>query len=215
MNSNIYHNRVEAGEKLAKLLKKYKREEAVVLALPYGGVITAGIIAKKLGLPLGLVVVRKIGYPYNPEYVIAAISECGQIVKNEEEIKNVDKNWFKEETERQLVEAKRRREKYWGKRKLINLTNKIAIIVDDDLATDLVMMAAIKEVKNQKPKKIVVAVPVSPKDAFIKIKREVDEFVAISIPEFFMGTIGAYYENFPQITDDGVVNVLHDSLRVE
>ena len=211
MNSEaLYLNRIDAGRRLVKPLEKYRGQNAVVLALPRGGVVTAKTIAKELNLPLGIVVIRKIGHPVNSEYGIAAISENGEIVKNEEEVANVDQNWFQEESRNQLGEARRRRQKYWGNRKPINIMGKTAIIIDDGLATGLTMIAAIKEVKSQDPGKIIVAVPVSPPDTADKIKAMVDEFIADSIPEPFFEAIGTYYEVFPQVTDEEVIELLKD-----
>jgi len=210
MDEITFKNRVEAGERLAGILEKYRGSDAVVLALPRGGVVLARVVAKALDLPLGIVVVRKIGHPYNPEFAIAAISESGQIVKNEEQVKNIDQKWFQEEQIRQLNEAKRRREKYWGGQKPIDIKGKTVIIVDDGLATGLTMMAAIAEVKAQNPQKIVIAVPVSPVDTANKIESMVDEFVAIIIPELFIGAIGSYYEEFTQVSDEEVIELIHD-----
>lgn len=192
---------------MAKLLGKYKNDkEAMIMALPRGGVITAKIIAEELNLPLGLLIVRKIGHPYNPEFAIAVVSEHGEIIRDEEEMKNVDQKWFENEVRAQLDEAKRRRETYWGKKKPIDLKNKIIIIVDDGIATGLTMLSAIKEAKIQKPKKIVVAVPVCPRDTAEKIKSEVNGLISVLIPEFFSGAVGDYYETFPQITDEEVIH---------
>lgn len=208
MNNNHFKNREDAGRRLTILLEKYRGDNAVILALPRGGVVVGKIIAQSLNLPLGLVVVRKIGHPFNHEYAVAAISENGQIVPNEAEIQNIDSGWFKKEAARELKEAKRRRERYWGKREKIPLKDKIVIIVDDGLATGLTMMAAILEVKKQSPRKIIVAVPVSPPETAAKIAKMVDEFVATSIPDNFLGSVGSYYENFPQISDEEVIGLL-------
>lgn len=207
MIGEIYHDRKEAGRKLTKALQKFKNnKEVVIMALPRGGVITAKVVAEELNLPLGLLIVRKIGHPYNPEFAIAVVSEHGEIIRDEEEMKSVDQKWFESEVRAQLDEAKRRRETYWGKKKPIDLKDKIVIIVDDGIATGLTMLSAIKEAKIQKPKKIVVAVPVCPRDTAEKIKGEVGELISVLIPEFFAGAVGDYYETFPQITDKEVIH---------
>jgi predicted phosphoribosyltransferase len=207
MNDEIvFQNREQAGEMLAKLLEKYRGNDAVILALPRGGVAVGKVVAQKLNLPLGIIVVRKIGHPISPEYAIAAISESGEIVTNQID-ENLETKWFEEESAKELSEAKRRRQKYWGNRPQILLKGRITIIVDDGLATGLTMMAAIKEVKKEKPKKVVVAVPVASADAAQKIKILADEFIAIVVSELFFA-VGAYYEDFPQISDEEVIRLL-------
>jgi len=207
MSDVQFQNRSEAAKKLAVLLKKYKVGSAVVLGIPRGGAITAKVIAKELSLPFGLIIVRKIGHPQIPEYAIAAISESGTLVENKEETQNIDPVWLKEETERQLSEALRRRNTYWGKQNSLNLKGKTVIIIDDGLATGLTMAAAVQEVRNQKPKKIVVAVPVCPADTAEKLKKIADEFVALDTPEIFEGAVGAYYKEFPQVGDEEIVAI--------
>ncbi|MDD4135656.1 MAG: ribose-phosphate diphosphokinase [Candidatus Shapirobacteria bacterium] len=203
-----FKNRAEAAKQLAKLLTKFKDTDTVVLGIPRGGAVTANIVAKELSLPFGIVVIRKIGHPNNREYAVAAIAESGMLVANRDEIKKIDKTWFDGEAERQLLETKRRRKEYGGKRPQIRLTGKTVILVDDGLATGLTMAAAIKEVKLAKPNKIVIAVPVSPKDTAKKLKSEVDEFITPLIPIPFEGSVGAYYENFPQIEDRQVAEIM-------
>lgn len=203
-----FKNRSEAAKQLAKLLIKFKNTDAVVLGIPRGGAITANIVAKELSLPFGIVIVRKIGHPNNLEYAVAAIAESGMLVTNQEEVKKIDKTWFDKEAEKQLLETKRRRKEYGGKRPQIRLEGKTVILVDDGLATGLTMAAAIKEVKLAKPKKIVIAVPISPKDTAKKLEEEVDEFIACLTPMFFEGAIGAYYQDFPQIEDKEVIEIM-------
>lgn len=208
MDEIIFEDRVDAGVKLAELLEKYQGQEAVILGLPRGGVVVAKVIADKLNLLLGIIVVRKIGHPLNPEFAIAAISESGKVVKNENIMTDIEPEWFERESSNQLAEAKRRREKYWGSKDSIQLKNKIAIIVDDGLATGLTMLAAIEEAKTQMPSKIVVAVPIAPKGEAVMIETKADEFIATEIPDQFLGAVGAYYENFPQVTDEEVISLL-------
>lgn len=207
MAEHYFQNRQDAGKKLTQKLNKYRgTPNVVVLALPRGGVVVASEIAKSLNLPLGLVVVRKIGHPLNPEFAIAAISESGQIVRSGE-TNSVDPIWFQKAAVQELQEARRRRQTYWHKKPL-NLKDKIAIIVDDGLATGLTMKAAILEVKSQNPQKVVVAVPVSPLETAEQIKKMADDFVFFSVPENFYGAVGLYYQNFPQTTDKEVIRLL-------
>lgn len=211
MDITKFENRNDAATKLSVLLNQYRGTNSVILGIPRGGVIMASVLAKELYLPFGLLIVKKISHPLNPEYAIAAISESGLIVKNTEETEYVDPKWFEQECQKQQEEIKRRREKYWGDRDLIYLGGKIVIIVDDGLATGLTMEAAIQEVKRQKPKMIVVAVPVTPKDTAEKLRKEVDELIAVLIPEHFEGAVANYYREFAQVEDDEVLKIVNES----
>ncbi|MCR4324431.1 MAG: phosphoribosyltransferase family protein [Candidatus Curtissbacteria bacterium] len=210
-----FKNRADAGQKLAQKLKKYKGRDIVVYALPRGGVVTANEIAKCLNAPLDLIITRKIGHPYISEYAIAAVAENGHIVKNEEEVKAVDQVWFRQETKNQRQEAKRRRELYLGTKASISPEGKIAILVDDGIATGLTMRVAILELKHRHPKKIIVAVPIAPKDTASQIGAEVDEFVALDIPSMyeFLGGIGAYYDEFLPVEDNEVIKIMKGEVK--
>lgn len=210
MKNMMFKNRIDGGEQLAKLLKKYQGEDAVIFALPRGGVVTGKVISRELNLPMGLLIVRKIGAPFNPEYAIAAVSESGLVTKNQDEVDNVNPDWFKTAVADQMYEINRRRRVYWGNRKPIEIENKIVIIVDDGIATGLSIMAAINEIKKKKPKKIVVAVPVAPQETALKMEKEVGEFISVYIPDYYEGAVGDYYEDFGQVEDKDVVKILNN-----
>lgn len=206
-------DRNDAGEKLRKSLTQYKGSDGVVLALPRGGVVTAWPIAKYLHVPLDLVITRKIGHPFQPEYALAAIAENGDVlVRNKIELEEVDQEWLKNEIRKERKEADRRRKVYSTGKKPEDVKGKIAIIVDDGIATGLTMRAAIAAVKKKKPLKIVVAVPVAPEEAAEEIEAVVDDFVCISREPLgkFRGSIGSYYRSFPQVNDEEVVKILKD-----
>ncbi|MCX6806676.1 MAG: phosphoribosyltransferase family protein [Candidatus Berkelbacteria bacterium] len=203
-----FKDRIEAGQKLASKLQEQKIKDAIIFALPRGGVILGAEIAKVLKVPLDLVIARKIGHPANPEYAIGAVSESGELFCNEEERRTADPIWFKKEVEKQQKEARRRRKVYLKDKKSISPEGKIAILVDDGIATGLTIKVAIKEIKSQHPKKIIVAVPVLPKDTARELKKEIDELVALDIPDYFLGSIGAYYDYFPQVEDREVIDII-------
>jgi predicted phosphoribosyltransferase len=207
-NRVIFRNRVEAGRRLTRLLEKYRDQDVVVYALPRGGVPVAKEIAQALDCPLDLIIIRKIGHPGNPEYALAAVAEDGLLVVNREELARVDQQWFEAEKARQIQEAKRRRELYLQGRKPVTAAGKIAILVDDGIATGSTMLVAVKKVRREKPAKVVVAVAVSPKETAQRFAQEVDEFVAVTIPEIFWGAIGYYYEDFSQVSDEEVLALL-------
>ena len=211
MGDVYFKDRVDAGNQLAGKLEGKKYESPVVLALPRGGVVLGKVIARKLGCPLDLLITRKIGHPLSPEYAIGAVTVSGEAIFNEDEVIKIDKVWLENEKQAQIVEARRRQEVYLKGREQIDLKDKTAIIVDDGIATGLTMRAGIKEVKAKNPAKVVVAVPVAPADTYEMIKKEVDDFVAVSVPDYFLGAIGTYYSNFHQVTDEEVVKILKET----
>ena len=209
----IFEDRVSAGKKLAQKLKEYRGKDAIVFALPRGGVVTGAEIAKELDLPLEILIVRKIGHPYNPEYAIGAVNERGHIINKDIDVSGIDPIWLSEEIKRAKALIADRRRKYLHERAPLSSKNKIAIIVDDGIATGSTMLAAIRAIKEQKPKKIVVAVPVSPKDTADMIEYDADEFVSLFIPDNFIGAVGEYYEKFDQVEDRDVVKILKEGQR--
>ena len=205
-----FKDRVDAGKQLSKLLAKYKDKDVVVYALPRGGVVLAAEIAKFLHAPLDLILAHKIGHPYQPEYAIAAISEGGHLIGNSYELSSVGKGWLEDAKAREMEEIKRKRNLYLKGRKKISAKDKIAIIVDDGIATGLTMQVGIQELKDQHPKSIVAVVPVAPKGTANLLKTMLDDFVAIEIPDDydFLGAVGAYYQEFYQIEDQEVIDIL-------
>jgi predicted phosphoribosyltransferase len=201
-----FKNRQDAGKQLAQLLKSYKNKDAVVYALPRGGVVIAKEIASYLHAPLDLLYAHKIGHPHYEEYAIGAISERGYTVG---ELQLFDPEWLKEEKERQLDEIQRKKSLY--KTQSIYARGKIAILVDDGVATGRTMEVGILELRSQHPAKIVIAVPVSPKSTFDKLKAMVNEAVGIEVVEddSFMGAVGAYYDEFNQVEDQEVIDLLN------
>lgn len=209
MEHDFFTDRLDAGRKLASKLKLYSNHpDVVILALPRGGVVIGFEIAQSLKAPLDIVVTRKIGHPQNSEFAIGAITEDGELIGNREMLASVDQQWLTDEIEKQKTEAHRRRNLYLDNKRLINLHNKIVILVDDGIATGLTMLAAIKQVRRANPGKIVVAVPVCPPDVAEQLEREANELVVYTIPSFFLGAISGYYENFSQVTDEQVIRLL-------
>jgi predicted phosphoribosyltransferase len=198
----LFKDRIEAGRKLAqRLIQKYpKIDKAVVLALPRGGVIVAKEIAQIMNLPLDIIVTRKIGHPYNPEYAVAALSEHSLILSPEE---SVEKEHLKNEVKNEREEIRRRLQEYRGGKPRLDLNDKVVFIVDDGIATGLTTEAAIKEIRFYRPKKIILAVPVAPKTTLNKFKKITDEIVCLESP-FNFYAVGQFYKNFDQIKDEEV-----------
>lgn len=203
-----FTGREEAGRLLAAKLEKFK-DNAAVFGLPRGGIVPAAEVALAIDAPLSLIISRKIGHPNNPEYAICAVTETGPLLCNEYEKANVSKGWLAKAEAKERSEAKRRRQTYLEDRQPISARGKTAIIVDDGIATGLTIKAAIAEVKTQNPAKIVVAVPVAPRDVAEEIKPEVDEFIALDAPVDYLGAVGSYYDYFPQLTDEEVIELLN------
>lgn len=204
----IFRDRTHAGEELAKKLLKYKGAlNAVILALPRGGVAVGAEIARRLNLPLDIVVPRKIGAPGNPEYAIGAITETGEGIMNEEEVKYVDKKWLQNEIEREKKEAERRIKTYRAGRPAKNIKNKTVIIVDDGVATGYTMRAAVSAVRTRGPKNLIIAVPHGARDSIKALRREADEVYTLDEPILY-GAVGQYYVSFPQVSDEEVINLM-------
>lgn len=201
-------NRPEAGVLLAQKLQEYKGTDAVVLALPRGGVVVGRALADALSLPLDIIATRKIGHPTNPEYAIGAVDANGLSVFNEAEVASVDPEWLKEETERQKDEAKRRTILYRKGKSPVDLSGRVAIVIDDGIATGFTMRLAVKAARKEKPKKIIVAVPVAPADSISEIRNEgADEIILLEPSEEFLGAVGAHYQEFEQIEDKEVIKL--------
>jgi ribose-phosphate pyrophosphokinase len=213
MDLTYFKNREESGRNLAKQLSNFRdNKDVIVYGLLRGGVPVAKQIAKELSVSLEPLIVKKIGHPYNPEYAIGAISENEHIVGSQLELEEVDPNWLKEEVQRKKLEIKAQKETFFQGKAPIEPSGKIAIIVDDGVATGFTLGAAIQYLSDKKVQKIVVAVPVIPKEVAITIERKVDKLVASIIPEVFMGAVGNYYEDFRQVSDDEVLKTLNDPI---
>ena len=208
-SKTIFVDRVEAGKKLAQALWEYKNHNVVVCALPRGGVEVGLEVAKALNAPLDVVITRKIGHPYNPEYAICAVDESGARLCNESEIKSVDRDWLEEETKRQEKEILRRIKNYRCGKSPIELKGKTVILVDDGIATGLTARAAIQYVRRQGAKEIIVAVPVSPKNVATILRFEADKIVTLHEMTDYFSSVGSYYKNFPQVRDEEVIRYLH------
>jgi predicted phosphoribosyltransferase len=203
----MFKDREEAGKVLACLLKKVDidTKNAIVLALPRGGVPVAYKVKKMLNIPMDVIISKKIGAPYNPEYAIAAVSEWGDVEINVYE--EYDKDYIeqqKRETEKKIKEYI---QKYRQGENLPSIEGKDVILVDDGIATGLTMLCIINSLKKKKPKRIIVAVPVAPPDTIEKFEKIV-ETVVVEKPDFFIA-IGSFYEHFHQLTDEEVVKYLN------
>jgi predicted phosphoribosyltransferase len=204
----MFRDRIEAGELLAAKLKKYKNTSGVVLAVPRGGVPVAYAVAKELGFPIEVVLTKKIGHPMNKEYAIGAASLTDYFVMPHE---NVSEKYIQEELKLIQANLTRMSAHFMGDKEPVNIQGKTVIVVDDGIATGNTLLGTIHVLRKSKPGKIVIGVPVASKSAVEKLYAEVDEVVAVMIPEKFYG-VGAFYEDFEQVSDEEVLFYL-DKLR--
>ena len=204
-------DRRDAGVRLAKALARYDGEDAVVYGIPRGGAVVASEVARQLELPLSLVIVRKVGHPQNEEYAVCALTEDGERVCNEEEASALDPVWLDAASARAKEAARRRRAAYGSTR--LPATGRVAILVDDGIATGLTMRAAIRSLRRELPSELVVAAPIAPREVVELLRNEADDVVVLDDSEPFLGAVGAYFDSFPQVTDDEVRAILRATFK--
>ena len=205
-----FKDRHEAGVKLAGELKKYKNnKKVIVLAIPRGGAEIGYEISRFLNAKLEIIVTKKIGLPDDNEFAIGSIGPDKKVILDEEAMKiyNVSKEYVNDMKREIGREIERRYKAYRGKYELQNLKDRIVILTDDGVATGFTTKAAISYTRLQKPKKIILAVPVAPADFSNNIKTEVDEFVCLHSTSLFF-SISQFYDYFPQLEDEYVKKLL-------
>ena len=206
--NRIFTDRIAAGRELAEQLRSLHVPDPVVLALPRGGVPVAAEVARALGAPMDLILVRKIGVPWQPELAVAAIVDGGdpQLVIDEEvqRMARIGRDYIDRESKVQLREIERRRVLYLHGRAPLPVAGRSAIVVDDGIATGTTVRAALKALRRRKPARLVLAVPVAPAETIAALRREVDDVVCLSQPEDFRA-IGLHYEDFHQLEDREVI----------
>jgi len=209
-----FADRSQAGKMLARALERFKGQDAVVYALPRGGVVLGYEVSRHLEAPLDLLITRKIGYPGSRECAVCTVSEDGEMICDSLGASQLDQNWLAARAEEEMEEASRRRRVYLQDRPPLAARGKVAIVVDDGMATGLTILLAVIMLKKQHPKRLVVAVPVSSPEAAERIKREADELVALDVPEYF-GSVSEHYEEFPQLEDEDVIRLIRMAGSIE
>jgi len=208
----FFADRHDAGKFLARKLEQYSHNpNAIVLALPRGGVPVAFEISRYLHLPLDLFLVRKLGVPIYEELAMGAIASGGVRVINNDVVKKlgITDEMIESVAQTEELELARRETHYRGDRAPLQLENKIVILVDDGLATGASMRAAVAALKQHHPQKVVVAVPVGAAETCQLFQREVDEVVCGMAPDEFVG-VGKWYSDFRQTTDEEVIELLNN-----
>jgi putative phosphoribosyl transferase len=207
----MFANRSAAGIELASRLLASRLAKPVVLALPRGGVPVAVEIALALNAPIDLVFVRKIGVPEQPELAAAAIvdGEKPELVINDRVVAKagVDRSYLERQSKIELAEIDRRRRLYLSNRSRIRLEGHDLVLVDDGIATGTSMQAALAALKRKRPRRLVLAVPVAPRDTIEALKTQVDELICLETPDPFFA-IGLHYADFHQLSDQEVLSQL-------
>jgi predicted phosphoribosyltransferase len=205
----MFRDRTDAGERLADALAQRGVEADVVLAIPRGGLPLGRIVADRLDVPLDVVVAKKIGAPHNPELAIGAVAENGALWLNQSLIDNVGVHEQYVEDERAAVsEAASEKARRYRQGPSPDLSGKRVVVVDDGVATGATMRACLQHVRDERPASVVVAVPVGPRDSIEELREFADEVVALETPGAF-SAVGAYFENFDQVSDAEAKAYLH------
>lgn len=209
-----FANRKSAGRELGNALREFVESNSIILALPRGGVVLGYEVAKILQSPLDVIMVRKIGHPASSEYAVGAIAEGSLPVYNEIELGLLDDEWREEaEKEARRLIAHRRKWYFNGAYAPPELTHKTVIFVDDGIATGLTMKAALAVVSNRHPAKIVIATPVASEEGIDMLQGDFDRIFVLDDPLNFLGSISLHFDDFPQVDDDEVKNLLERSLH--
>jgi putative phosphoribosyl transferase len=213
----IYQDRLDAGQRLAEALAGYGgRDDVLVLGLPRGGVPVAAVVARALDAPLDVMIVRKLGAPWQPELAMGAIASGNVRLLNEQVVRllGVDHETIDEVAEAESRELVRRERAYRGDRPPFDAAGKQVILVDDGMATGATMRAAVAAVRQMAPASVIVAVPTAAADTCELLRAEADRVVCLDTPEPFMA-VGCWYRNFDQTSDAEVRELLAQFARVE
>ena len=204
----IFQNRIDAATKLAKNLEWLKKEDTTILAIPRGGVIIGDVISSLLNATLDIVISRKIGAPHNPELAIGAAMHDGSYFPNDDIIRmlSVPQKYIDSEMHAQTKEIERRLMKFRGTNEY-HLEGKTIVLVDDGIATGATMFVAIQWVKKQKPKQLIVAIPVGPKETIDQLNKVVNKVLVLQSPIHF-NAVGEFYREFDQVEDYQVQEIM-------
>jgi putative phosphoribosyl transferase len=205
----VFNDRRDAGRKLANRLVRYAALEPLVVGLPRGGVLVAAAVADHLGAGLDIIVVRKIGCPWQPELGIGAIAEGGVRALNDALVEElgIQPEELEAVTARERTELARRVRRYRGDRAPVPVEGRIVIVVDDGLATGYTARAAIEAIRRGGARRVILAVPVAPQDGVAAMREVADEVVVVATPQWFF-SIGEFYMDFAQTSDEDVVSLL-------
>lgn len=206
-----FTDREDAGRQLAFALRTFSFEDCVVMALPRGGIIPAAIVAKQLHCPLGVVMIKKIGHPSYPEFAIGALISDGTKIYNHSVLATIPGDWIVKTEQKANELLEERTNIYYKYSAVPTIKDKTVILIDDGVATGLTMQAAIKSIRAQQPRQIIIAIPVASRDSITKLQTMADQIIVIEKPEHFLGAVGAHYLKFTQISDKTVQQKLKEA----
>jgi predicted phosphoribosyltransferase len=208
----IFADRYDAGRRLAAAVAYLRDRRPFVLAIPRGGVVVARQVSDVLQAPIVVIVPRKLRAPFNPEMAIGAVAEGGAVYVDEEIARGIDRAYLDEEIAAQRMEIIRRVQVYRAGRSLPDLSGRVAIVVDDGIATGATLVAALRAARQLAPVELIAAVPVAPPEGVARLAKEADEVVCLSAPVVFHA-VGQFYEDFRQVEDHEVVALLAGQRR--
>jgi putative phosphoribosyl transferase len=207
----VFADRTDAAQRLAKALAPYRGQNPLVLAIPRGAVLMGKIIATALGGELDVVLVRKLGAPFSPEFAVGAIDESGWVyIAPHAREAGADEAYLARESEAQLALLRRRRAQYTPARAPIDPAARVAIVIDDGLATGATMIAALHSVRAKQPRRLICAVPVAAPQSLDAVAPYADEVVCLEAPVAFHA-VGQFYRSFAQVEDGTVIAALAEA----
>ncbi|HSQ54927.1 MAG TPA: phosphoribosyltransferase family protein [Gemmata sp.] len=211
-----FRDRAAGGKILGERLKGRELHNPLVLAIPRGGVETGLALARELNAELDVVLSRKLRAPFNPEYALGAISEDGNVTLNPEAryLADASKEYLEEEKHHQLREIARRKSLFRAVRPAASVAGRSVIVTDDGIATGSTMIAALQAVRAEKPRELLVAVPVAAPERLEQVRQYCDDAVCLFAPEDFYA-VGQFYERFDTVEDEEVVRLLREGLAIQ
>lgn len=205
----MFKDRYDAAQQLLASLQEYKnRDDVVILAIPRGALEIGSVLARELHAPLDVIFTKKIGAPGQPELAIGSVGLDVEYINPY--YKKVYPDYIEQEKEQVRTLLKERYQKYRGDRPAVSLRDKVVILVDDGIATGSTVLLALDEIKKQKPKKVIVAIPVGPHDALELVKQKADKVICLLTPDIFWA-ISQFYQNFPQVGDEQAITFLREA----